>query len=603
MMMGIRILLGILALSSASVALSVLSRNHDCPVCGKPSVTTAMMSYSNFGGPSARDQIGRPFGTDVVICPHDLYASWYYRWDGIDNQEKERLHEFLKKPTVVLTPEEKVIVGRDLSKLRESWWWELLWTRTCDMVRLPDAKHSLRATLDFYYRGDANSDEEWVRRLSAHYRDKAIEALAGSKELHRRYLRAELLRLAGRSNEAGTLFRKVASEAGRKASEVTEGGDQHERLAGLRLLCEDGLLLIEAGGLGSSKVADWLQVPVLAGQDGREESPPGEWSRNRIGLQVLMTRAAVGDSEASGLMWQKLSQNPVHLCDWNKLLEGTPGAPGLESLRKCGKPWAPWFDRLAREAKLGKLPDDYQDHVDKERLISILRHLGAEGTDYSMLPPIDGDTVHRPRKVLDTSKSDLANDLARRASESASNPVPALGEIIALLKQLPDPVERPQYGFIEAANALAKTSREPKRLKDAVEGRWVSDWWRFACEYALGKPGAGPLLAAHPLTAKKFDEGGKALESIAWSLFAAKRDPIWKGKLLEILRTSPWVHDGILGYATRLNDEEVDLMLEQRMAKMRKNPPFKDIAHMRLYEIRHIEDDRREEKMKALPVR
>ena len=362
---GIRVVLAILALSSFSVATSFAPEDHDCPVCGKPSVAMVLGSCSNFGGPPARDRIFQPIDSSVVICPHDLYASWNHRWDEVNDDEKERLRELLKGPVLVLTPEEKAIAGNDLSALCESWWRDLLWARTCDTARLPDAKHSLRTTLDLYYRGDANSDEEWIRRLSAHYRDRAIDAPTGSKELHRRYLRAEL----------------------------------------------------------------------------------------------------------------------------------EPGAPHLGILRKCGAPWAPWFDQLARDAKAGNLPDGYRDHAKKRSLLSVLRDLGAEGADYSTLPDLslfDDSLASKPREEIDTTKSDLAGNLAQRSMETASEPDSTFMEIIALLKELPDPIEKPQYGFIEAVKVLAEKSGQSGRLMKAVEGEWASEWWRLACEYALGKSGAGP---------------------------------------------------------------------------------------------------------------
>ena len=80
-------------------------------------------------------------------------------------------------------------------------------------------------------------------------------------------------------------------------------------------------------------------------------------------------------------------------------------------------------------------------------------------------------------------------------------------------------------------------------------------------------------------------------------------DPIWKEKLMETLRTSPWGNDDIHGYATGLHDEEVDAALDQRTAMLRKNLKPKDRDIMSLFEMRQIERNRSEEKMKVLPIR
>ena len=72
---------------------------------------------------------------------------------------------------------------------------------------------------------------------------------------------------------------------------------------------------------------------------------------------------------------------------------------------------------------------------------------------------------------------------------------------------------------------------------------------------------------------------------------------------METLRTSPWGNDDIHGYATGLHDEEVDAALDQRTAMLRKNLKPKDRDIMSLFEMRQIERNRSEEKMKVLPIR
>ncbi len=194
--------------------------DHTCPICGTVSITMQLGSYSQFGEP-AHDLSDSPqfsfYG--VNVCPNDLFASWESNWDEVGPEDKAKLSEFLKHPAVVLTAQEKAIVGDHLEELRSSGWWEELWARSCDEIRKPDPRHRWRTAIAMNYTGLAVTSE-WEKKLATHYREQAILELKAATtsswatDVEKRissYLQAELTRQAGRGDEAKALFSKVIS--------------------------------------------------------------------------------------------------------------------------------------------------------------------------------------------------------------------------------------------------------------------------------------------------------------------------------------------------------------------------------------------------------
>lgn len=215
-----KILSLLLATLSVAAATTVNWVDHACPICGTVSVTMQLGSYHQSGEPAhdLSDSPGFSFhGVDV--CPNDLFASWQSNWDRVDPTDKAKLSEFLKQPCVVLTAQEKAIVGDHLDQLKLSCWWEELWARSCDEIRKPDPRHRWRRAIAMNHTGlVATSD--WEKKLAAHYREQAIIELKAATtsswatDVEKRissYLEAELTRQAGRVDEAKVLFRKVIS--------------------------------------------------------------------------------------------------------------------------------------------------------------------------------------------------------------------------------------------------------------------------------------------------------------------------------------------------------------------------------------------------------
>jgi len=118
-----------------------------------------------------------------------------------------------------------------------------------------------------------------------------------------------------------------------------------------------------------------------------------------------------------------------------------------------------------------------------------------------------------------------------------------------------------------------------------------------------GTPGVGPALANDPLVSESFGSGGKAFENLSYQLFAARRDPVWKTKIIHVLQAAPWLPDEPIEDAQSLRDKEVDAAVDERVNRLRNTEDSDGEKMMSLYEIKHVEERVRNEKMAALPVR
>jgi hypothetical protein len=574
-----------------------------CPVCGKPSVDSVLMSDNNFGRPPARDPIFAPSGDGIRICPHDLYASWAFRWDELKAGDKDGLAEVLKDPGVVLTDGEKRIIGMRWDELRESPWWPLLWARTCDQARKPDPNHTRFQALQFYYVGDTTSSVPWIQELATYYRDQAIDGLKDSGKPRHRFIRAELMRMAGRTEEAAGIFRKFVNDLAKP------GEDEAEERKWLRTLCEEGLLLIEVDGNSSERIAGWLIQPISLPES--EATVPEGWARHRIAMQTLVSRAADGEKQAGEILWTAISRDPERVIALDETLEMIPGAPDAIALRNCGKPWTTWFDELAAGARAGKLPDALRKHRNPQRCLNVLSRLGPPSADYmdeswqinTLLPAVIQAEKNDRLPETGISQDDLTYALARLAENEIKGKDAVLKSIVRVLKEQSQPKEAPDYGLQLALVNLAKQSAKANPPMIALDGVWKSDWWKLAAQYAAGTPGVGPALANDPLVSESFGSDGKAFENLTYQLFAARRDPVWKTKIINVLRAAPWLPDEPIEYAQSLRDKEVDAAVDERVNRLRNTEVSDGEKMMSLYEIKHVEERVRNEKMAALLVR
>ena len=590
-------------------ATSVAPRDFTCPVCDKPFVDSVLMSYNSFGYRPARDEIFRPphaARRGVRICPHDLFASWEDRWDELGDDEKKRLVRMLMHPSVVLTDEEKKIAGTDAARLRKSPWWEIWWTRTCDQARGLDLSSDASQFLSLYYAGDLKSPEPWIRELTESYREQAIAELAASTDPHDRYLRAELMRQSGKSEDACKIFQQLAKEHAKPGEK--EDRDERAEREWFRMICDEGVYLSEFDGLAAGKLAAWL-IPSFP-RPAQNSDPSVAWSRHRIALQVLVERSVAGNAESREILWKSISSDPTRLLAVHETLEEIPGAPGSIAFTRCGDIWAGWLRKLAADAAVGTLPEACRKEPDE--YLDIFKSFAPPGEDEfdaewrtNVLLPrvIKAETDGRlPETKL--SRSELAFALGKLANEAGGSVVVVRRALVRLLRQQPEPDEKvPECGFRYALGELAKASAELGTKAPETDGEWKSEWWKVAVGYAIGHHELGAALAVHPLVAKSYGIDGNAIEYLTFNLFAARKDPVWKEKVLKALDVESWVNDERIEYVLALEDTGVNEALRRRAARLRNNEIAGADRVMALYEIETVESHTRSLKMSALKVR
>lgn len=611
MRLWMRILIWFGSLVVGASATSVEPRDFQCPLCGKPFVDTVLMSYNSFGYRPPRDEIFRPpyaARSGIRICPHDLYASWDYRWDKLKPDEKERLVGLLKQAAVVLTEEEKKIAVSDSDRLRESPWWNIWWSRTCDQMREPDAAHQSSTILALYHAGDLQSQEPWIRELSAHYRELAIKQLAGAESRSERYLRAELMRQSGKTDESLAAFRKLVDDLSKPAENEDE--ETKEERLDVRAICEEGIYLSEASQMPAGKIAAWL-IPDFPMPD-RRGKPPANWSRHRIAVQTLVERAISGDRESQDQLWKSVSRDPKRLLAIHLTLKETPDAPESCLLIDCGGEWADWLGQLAADAANSKLLVGGREDADADQYLNLFQSFDFSGIDVNdpqwrtkiLLPQVIKAEAEAKFIEPELSSDDPGFDLGELADEVPGNVTAVRYAIIRFLMQQPEPGKKvPRYGIRHALVSLAEASAKPGARPIPVEGNWKGAWWKLATGYAVGNQELGPKLAAHPLVSGSFEGDGKAFENLTYELFGARKDPIWKEKILKVLDTAPWLPDEPTDYALSLEDKSVNEALQRRVARLRKKEIPESHEILSFYEIQRTESHERGRKMDALPIR
>lgn len=570
-------------------ATSVVPQEFVCPVCSKTSIHNQLASYSNFGGPPARDRIYEPIFAEAMICPHDLFAAWDFKETKLKNEEKQQLAKLLEQPAVELTGSEKAIIGSNIAGLKQLAWWPLLWLRTCDQRRAPSAENAEMIAMQLYFNSDPESPEAWVRELSQHYRDQAIEGLANTSSPHRRFLRAELLRQSGKSSEAAPVFQQLTELLGKKP-EGPEDEDERMEREGLRNLCKEGLLLIEAENSSAKRVAGWL----LTSKPEEQATLSPKWSRHRIALQHLVERSAQGDKKANEVLWKWVARRTERLLFMEETLENTPGAPRLRELRQAGGQWAKWFDEL----------------IAKKDSDSIPKSLGPESPSYHevswqkkvLLPLVrSADPAGKiPETIFE--KDDLAFALASLLGKELpeNDSIAVAKTIIRLLKQLPEPKGNPDYSYKYAVASLAEHAPRFPVLQQETGGKWNSEWWKLLADYAVGKPGLSPALATHPLATVSFRDDGKAFEPLLWELFALRKDPVWKDKVGGYLKSAEWLSDEPVQYAIALDQADLNATLDQMILRREDDKTGTSQWFTGCYV---IGEARKERMMNALPVR
>ena len=558
------------------------------------------MSYSNYGEPERdlSDQLAAISG--IAICPHDLYASWPGRWK-LEAGEKTALAEFLKKPEVILTEEEKKIVGEEMEALKKSRWWEMLWARSCDQFRKPDPRHDWWVAMQFHYAGD-HPEEGWQTLLAGHYTAGAIRRLkegesagwatAEDKRVFP-YLRAELMRRSGRTKEARALFQEVM----RKESKAPDD----DEMKWIGRWAEEQSLRIDAEAMSAEDLGAWLlpEFPDPWRDKGAEDLKG--WGRHFVALDVLAERIGRRDKAAAEVLWKKLGRSSRHLLAALETLERD-----LSVLHELDPEWTAWIDELAEEIEAERLPEMGREERNPVRVFNVFSGLVSD-RDREKQTKREAisravDDVKLP--VEGWSGPDLMyelEDLLERRPEKLE----VVGILmIRTMKTLGESDDDLGWASRWAVVELLKLEGRSDAWVAELPGDWKSSFWKTVGDYLAGVPGASAKLAGDPLAAKDFGgSDGKMLENFLWQIFTARKDPVWKEKATAALQSKNWLHDEIPAYALALGDPELGEVLTKRAARLRAGELGPDMEEMALYEIQAVETKTTRKKMARLPVR
>lgn len=618
------------ALIPVAMATSVSPVKHLCPVCLTQSVTLFLNSYSHFGE-AARDLSDAAPMPQVDVCPQDLYASWSYRWLELDQPSKTKLVEFLKHPAVTLTPEEKKIVAGHEEELRHSPWWRMLWARSCDEMRPLTDQQRFEVTLDFQYTRETNP-KGWSKDLSDHYRELAIVSLkdavaaewttSSEKQIYA-YLRAELVRKAGRTEEASELFRQVI-EAEKQAVPLEDLKWISEWAEEQRGKADRSSARLE------EQVASILSAMPDPWRDKSATSLPG-WPAHLAALRALSQQAAEGDEEAIEGLWKILDHKPARLL---ALLE-TVGVD-LSSLRTADPKWRAWFDEIATGFVTGKLQAPFETDPDPQRVIQVLsRVVGPESRDRAwrrsvLQPAVEKALAGRDLPTVDLPAKGSSSVLSPRTGTRPAIPLPTDGEeqesLVDQLAILLD--EQPHEQQVGAARMLMRVLHQAEgKVKDIsypqnvvvfqllklegmdqdlareLDGPWKSTFWKAMGEYIARVPGSSAKLANDPLvTGDPPKDESRSFEFFLWEVFAKRADPVWKDRLLQRLKKPDWLANETR-YAHALKDAEVDAALERRITLLQNLPRPEGGTNMILYDLRSLERWKVEKRLAEIPIR
>jgi hypothetical protein len=192
----------------------------------------------------------------------------------------------------------------------------------------------------------------------------------------------------------------------------------------------------------------------------------------------------------------------------------------------------------------------------------------------------------------------LASLLGKELPEADS--IAVARTIIRLLKKLPEPKANPDYSYGYAIRSLAEHAPRFPALQQETGGKWKSEWWKLLADYAVGKPGLSPALAAHPLATIAFRDDGKAFEPLLWELFALRKDPVWKEKVVAYLKSAKWLSDEPVEYAVALDLADLNATLDQMILRRKEGKAGVELWFTGSYVIGNA---RKERMMNALPVR
>lgn len=590
-----------------AAATSFTPAEHTCPVCGQKSMTAELASYSNFSEP-ARDLSDNPIFAfaSVELCPADLFATWKNRWKPLKPEEKQRLVEFLKAPALILTAEEREIVKGHEAELAEGPWWQLWWARSCDGQREPSPRHQWLVAMDLHFTGQRQLAKEWQRKLAEHYRGQAIAALDAavradwSSSAEKRifpYLRAELIRRAGREDEAKALFAEViASEQKTPANEET---------AWIAKWATEQSLRIDVARSATADLATWLLPAMPDPWRDMPDSEPAGWAKHHLALEELCARARRQDAAAGEILWKALDRKPARLLAMAETL--SRGALGL---RELGGNWDKWFGEIEATLKRGKLPDFGREEPNDARVQNVLGpaiaedHESSEWQERVFKPAIQQAIEKGGLPKLGLTGEPLLEQL-RHYFESTT-PEQRLDVARLIFRVLKNSGEDRDlaYEVLFIADDLAGLKDPQGVLRSELEGKWQSGFWKAVCSYIANVPGSESSLLKHPLLlGDSSPDDGPPRHEIVWDMLEARRSPAWKARALDQIARARFLDHQVLSYAIALEDKDLTEALKQLAIRLRKIDPKDDGAELYTGEADEIENALAERRLRKLPLK
>ncbi len=620
----------LLALVAVAQATSVRPVLHECPVCGEKSVTIALMSYSSFGEP-ARDLSDSPRHSfsNVEVCPNDLFAGWSGTWKSMKPDEKAKLAEFLKQPTLHLTDQEKEIIEGHEAEFRKSRWFPLIWARSCDELRSLEPREKFDRILWFHYKGcytdEHHKATELETRLTAHYREQAITALKEAqtaewaKPLDKRvyaYLQAELTRQAGRDDEALSLFQNVIhSERALKPDEETSWILAWATEQSLRVGDEakDPNLLISA--ILPDMPDPWQSVNIT-------RNP--KWSRHYAALDILAQQASSGKKPFSDALWKLLDRKPERLLAF---LETS--STSISSLGAVDHRWREWFDEISTLLDQGKLPPALSKHPNHTRVRNILKRevtpdndkhstwlmevflpgvqkCAANGgipsipipnTPFSPGLPMSGigDDGASKKPLTPPTMNEISRALYELWELVSTEERTVIAQVyVRILHKLGDESDSFDYPVMYFLPAIAETEEGRAAIRGELKGPWKSTFWKAACAYAAGTEDSQSAFVSHPVTSRGDD-------SLVVKLFLQKSDPSWKDTAIKKLGDDEYISMEVVQYLASLDLPETRKALDDFARKTRNSTNDRD--NVKLYTLQDLDQVRVNAGLSKIPIR
>ncbi|BDS06939.1 hypothetical protein NT6N_19790 [Oceaniferula spumae] len=596
-------------------ATSVDSVDHTCPACGRQVQLTVLMSYSQFG--EQPRNLSSMFGgiTSPQMCPYDLFIDYASRWEKPEAGVKQRIEPILKKRTIVLTEAEQAARKEHGDEFFEPVK-EILWYRTC----LPHLKKNKQASperdlsisLRLYY----NAYDEPLRSF---YRNLAITRLAELPKaawlkdevgkLVYAYLHAELLREAGRDQQAIDAFRKVLS-AYKKFPGKTEDNQWIEQWA------EEQLTRTLFSKQSSAELKEninlqWLDTEYWQEDDHPSDTSPEKWMKHRLALSMIQERHPAGQPDAGEILNAVLDHNVLRL-----MALADTAAVDYRTLTKH-KPLKIWLTQLRKELKNGTLFRQVKDAEQKKNLERQLgRLLGKNmfGDEWpvteELLPHFEKWRMARDstpplpegwtwQQGTDGYKSliddEFKNDLDLRRD--------AMFAFLQVLPQVPDQPKKWSWDVAQGLQTLAENKAHfHGRLTGLLEKQWEGEFWKSCVAYLNGS-GKAEAFTNSALVKVEIDQE-KRYENFIYGFLGDANDSTWKTKALEELSGDQWIKSDVYRYLDDLSDPSLVPVLEKRIAflraRMKKKEREKHENEMFGYELSYPESILLRHRMKSL---